>query len=248
MSLTLILSCEHGGNRIPPRYAALFRGAKRALESHRGYDPGSLELARLMARQLRAPLVYSTVSRLLIELNRSPGHPRLFSEFSRPLDPAAREELVQRYYLPYRRRVTALVEEALRRGGRVLHVGVHTFTPDFEGVRRTADVALLYDPARRFERNVADRWLAALRRLRPDLELRRNYPYRGTSDGLTTILRRHFGPRYAGIELEVNQSWPMRSACRALQRNLALSLGVACHTFTPTQAHGLIPRDATAIR
>jgi predicted N-formylglutamate amidohydrolase len=228
MSLTLILSCEHGGNRIPPRYAALFRGAKRALESHRGYDPGSLELARLMARQRRAPLVYSTVSRLLIELNRSPGHPRLFSEFSRPLDAAAREVLMQRYYLPHRRRVTALVEEALRRSGRVLHVGVHTFAPDFEGARRTADVALLYDPARRFERNVADRWLVALRRLRPDLELRRNYPYRGTSDGLTTTLRRHFGPRYAGIELEVNQSWPQNPNWRQLQRDMADSLALVC--------------------
>jgi len=227
MPLTLILTCEHGGNRIPPRYAALFRRAKRVLDSHRGYDPGSLELARLLARQLRAPLVYSTVSRLLIELNRSPRHPRLFSEFSRPLDAEARDELMQRYYHSYRRRVCELVERSMRGGSTVMHVGVHTFTPVMKGERRTADVGLLYDPARRVERRLADRWLDALRRLRPELKLRRNYPYRGTSDGLTTMLRRQFGSRYAGVELEVNQSWPSRLTWCELQRDLAASVVMA---------------------
>jgi hypothetical protein len=39
--------------------------------------------------------------------------------------------------------------------------------------------------------------------------VRRNYPYRGWSDGLTTALRRRFAERaYVGIELEVNQRFP----------------------------------------
>jgi hypothetical protein len=33
--------------------------------------------------------------------------------------------------------------------------------------------------------------------------VRRNYPYKGIADGHVTALRRTFGPRYSGIELEV---------------------------------------------
>jgi hypothetical protein len=36
--------------------------------------------------------------------------------------------------------------------------------------------------------------------------VRRNYPYAGKGDGLTSHLRRRFPPRaYVGIELEINQ-------------------------------------------
>jgi len=43
--------------------------------------------------------------------------------------------------------------------------------------------------------------------LAPELRVRRNYPYAGKGDGLTSHLRLHFPPRaYVGIELEVNQS------------------------------------------
>ena len=40
----------------------------------------------------------------------------------------------------------------------------------------------------------------------PEFALRRNSPYRGTADGLTTALRRRYpANRYIGIEVEMNQ-------------------------------------------
>jgi hypothetical protein len=49
--------------------------------------------------------------------------------------------------------------------------------------------------------------MTAFARRAPQLRLRRNYPYRGRSDGLTALLRRrHPDDAYAGIELEVNQA------------------------------------------
>src|SRR5690606_9080611 len=81
----LVLSCEHGGNRVPPRYKDRFKDAEKLLESHRGYDLGALAVARRMAAALGAPLFYSRVSRLVVDLNRSQHHPRLFSEFLRDL-------------------------------------------------------------------------------------------------------------------------------------------------------------------
>ena len=57
--LELILSCEHGGNRIPAPYRDLFHAHQALLDSHRGYDPGSLVMAKALASTCRAPVVAS---------------------------------------------------------------------------------------------------------------------------------------------------------------------------------------------
>ena len=56
----VLLTCEHGGNRVPAEFARLFRGKRNLLDSHRGYDPGALELARTCARRLKVPLHFAT--------------------------------------------------------------------------------------------------------------------------------------------------------------------------------------------
>lgn len=209
--MRVVLSCEHGGCRVPRVHRALFVGAQRVLASHRGYDWGALALARACARRLRAPLHAVTVTRLLVDTNRSATHPRVFSEFTRTLPRAARALLLERCHAPHRRRV----EHAVRGRGPVLHVGVHSFTPVFEGVVRKVDVSVLYDPARAPELRLARAWLAALRARLPELRVRANAPYRGVSDGLTTTLRRGFAAQhYQGLELEVSQRF-FRGAGRA---------------------------------
>ena len=205
------MSCEHGGNRIPPRYRRLFRGSAGLLASHRAYDPGALTLAHDFAGAFRARLFYATVSRLLVELNRSPGHPQ---QFSRRVPRELQDELVERYYRPYRQQLEARVAASVRRGRRVVHLSCHSFTPILAGVRRDADVGLLFDPRRRPERELCAAWQARLRQL-SDLRIRKNYPYRGSADGLTTYLRTRFAERdYLGIELEVNQKFPRAGGAR----------------------------------
>jgi predicted N-formylglutamate amidohydrolase len=225
-----LITCEHGGNRIPPSYRHLFQGHEDLLASHRGYDPGALTLARDLVRTLAAPLFLSTTSRLLIDLNRSPGHPRLYSEATRPLPAQARREIMARYYLPYRHRVEGWVAEAVARGKGVIHLSAHSFTPVLAGEVRKADVGLLYDPARPGELSLCRDWQAALRQTAPGLRVRRNYPYTGRSDGLTAQLRRRFPPEaYVGIELEVNQAWVFRGgrAWRDLRARIVDALKVA---------------------
>jgi predicted N-formylglutamate amidohydrolase len=201
-AVELIVSCEHGGNRIPPPYRALFRHARALLASHRGYDPGALELAREFARALSARLFYSTVSRLLVELNRSLGHRQSFSAF---VPKQLRDELVTRYYRPYRAQLEATVADAIRRGRRVVHLSCHSFTPRLAGVRRSADVGLLYDPRRGSERSLCAEWKSTLE-ADSHICVKLNYPYRGFADGLTADLRKRFAERdYVGLELEVNQ-------------------------------------------
>ena len=209
----LLITCEHGGNRIPAKYRHYFRKHGALLQSHRGYDPGALALARDFAAAFDAELVYSTVSRLLVELNRSPHHPKLFSEITRPFPPGERQQLLQRYYFPYREWVENQIREATEQGAHVLHISCHTFTPSLDGIERCADVGLLYDPRRKPELDFCMAWQRELRSSNPQLAVRRNYPYRGYDDGLTTHLRRRYSDAvYSGIELEVNQSYPLGDA------------------------------------
>jgi len=203
---SFLVTCEHGGNRIPAPWQALFRGHAALLDTHRGYDPGALIMARQLARALRAPLVTSTISRLLIDLNRSLGHPQLFSVATRGAPKSVRERIVERHYVPYRTQVERLVRRSVSSGRRVIHISSHSFTPVLYGNVRRADVGLLYHPGRRGEANLCAQWKAALAHMAPELRVRRNYPYAGKGDGLTSYLRLQFPPTaYVGIELEVNQ-------------------------------------------
>lgn len=202
----LLLTCEHGGNQVPARYRRLFPGQKALLASHRGWDPGALALARLLARELDAPLLACETTRLLADPNRSQGHRALFSEFTRPLPAAERQAILDAYWQPHRQAVRQAAADLLDQRGRVLHLAIHSFTPVLGGRERTMDLGLLYDPARSWEARLAVAWKAVLRHNAPHLRVRRNAPYRGAADGLTTTLRRSLGPQYLGLELEANQA------------------------------------------
>jgi predicted N-formylglutamate amidohydrolase len=184
----------------------LFAGHEALLASHRGYDPGALSMAKTLARALDARLIASTTSRLLVELNRSPGRQYRQSPIMRELPRALRDEVTQRYYAPYRGEVEAFVRAAIEAGRRVVHVSSHSFTPRLDGVVRRGDVGLLYDPSLPLERELALRWQHALQQHLAGFVVRRNYPYLGVSDGFTSYLRKRFSAdAYVGLELEVNQ-------------------------------------------
>ena len=241
----LIVSCEHGGNDVPAAYAPMFAGHEALLPTHRGWDPGALELAQQMALAFDAPLFAATTTRLLIDLNRSVGHRQLHSEATRGLAQAARREIVALHYQPHRDAVESEVARLIDAGRRVLHVASHSFTPQLGGVVRQADVAWLYDPRRAGEVEFAARWLAALRKRRPELKLRRNYPYEGKGDGLTSLLRkRHAAECYVGVELEVNQRFVIEggAAWTKLRGDIIEALGDAMgHVLAAPDSQRLRP-------
>jgi predicted N-formylglutamate amidohydrolase len=223
----VVVSCEHGGNRVPARYRPLFAGGRRVLASHRGWDPGALELARAVARACGSPLIATTTTRLLVECNRSLDHPQLFSEFTRRLGAEERGRIVRQYYLPHRLAVTGSVLGALCRCGRVVHVGVHTFTPVWKGKRRRVDVGVLYDSRRPAEVMVGDLLVEHLKHFAPELRVHRNRPYSGRTDGLTTTLRTSLpARRYAGIEIEVNHALVLGPPSRWTAARQAIAMAV----------------------
>lgn len=204
----LLLSCEHAGNRIPREYARLFRGAKRVLASHRGWDPGALGVARWLARHFRVPLHSVTWSRLLVESNRAPTNPRIWSRYTAKLPAAERARILEHYWWPHRRTVEKTVRKlVMSRSRAVVHIAVHSFTPVFGGEFRNTDIGLLYNTRRPGETALCKRLKEFLEKLDPELRIRRNYPYRGAADGLPTWLRRRFPENaYVGVELELNHA------------------------------------------
>jgi predicted N-formylglutamate amidohydrolase len=224
----IVVSCEHGGPTVPARYRALFAAHRAALESHRGYDRGALAMARALAAAFNAPLAVTTTTRLLIDANRSIGHPQLYSSITRNASAALRKDMFDQHYLPHRARVERLVMRSIAKGRETLHLACHSFTPRIDGVERSVDVGLLYDPARAEEVALCVAWQRHLRILAPALRVRRNYPYLGKTDGFTTwFRRRHPGGVYLGIELELNQATMVAARFRSRRAQVIEALARA---------------------
>ncbi len=212
----LILTCEHASNKLP----ASFKRAvpARVLKTHRAYDIGAVQVFRKLVKFAK-PEFYSEgkFSRLFIDLNRTITNKSAFSDYLR--DNTKAKAQATAYWTEYRTAIEKFVESALKPSSpnlskqaakaapSVVHLGIHSFTPELNGKVRNTAIGILYDPRRPQERAYANVIKAEIKRLYPAMKVRFNYPYKGTTDGLTTTLRKKFGPRYVGIEIEINQKF-----------------------------------------
>lgn len=204
---TLILSCEHAVKTIPQHYQALFKDHEGLLNTHRGIDFGASDIALHLQKSHNCELVYATVSRLLIDCNRSLDNPSCFSNITKTLSHEDKQAIINHFYLPYRHRLTDLIKKHIKEGDRVLHLSIHSFTPELNGKIRKTDIGLLYDPKRESETKFAKLWQKTIKKQSPQYRAWLNYPYRGTSDGLTVSLRKFLpDSQYMGIEVESNQA------------------------------------------
>lgn len=227
MRVILLFTVEHGDNKVPPEYSYLFEGQEAVLASHRGHDPGAGELAIRFATRFHAPCEHAEVTRLLIDQNRSVhNHKALFSQYTRHLPGVEKKKILEKYYWPYRNRVSNQVVDLLKTADTVLHLAIHSFTPELGGEVRKCDIGLMYDPARGLERNFCRQWQDEIERLEPPIRVRRNYPYRGVSDGIVLAMRRQFPTeQYIGLQIEINQRhhFGERENWKQLQKELVES-------------------------
>lgn len=212
--MKLMLTCEHASNKLP----AAFKKAVPAevLKTHRAYDIGAVQVFRKLVKFAK-PEFYceGKFSRLFVDLNRTITNKSAFSDFLRNNENAKAQATA--YWNEYRTAIEKFVESAIKPKTRaakpapeIVHLGIHSFTPVLNGKVRNTDIGILYDPARPQERAYANVIKAEIKRLYPTMKVRFNYPYKGTSDGLTTTLRKKFGPQYVGIEIEINQKFFQR--------------------------------------
>ncbi|MBQ3840843.1 MAG: N-formylglutamate amidohydrolase [Fibrobacter sp.] len=224
----LILTCEHASNKLP----AAFKKAVPAevLKTHRAYDIGAVQVFRKLVKFAKPEFSSEgKFSRLFVDLNRTITNKSAFSDYLRNNENA--KESATKYWNEYRAAIekfvasslpalsnvevsspkrTSLKNQAAKSAPTIVHLGIHSFTPVLNGKVRNTDIGILYDPTRPQERAYANVIKAEIKRLYPAMKVRFNYPYKGSSDGLTTTLRKKFGPRYVGIEIEINQRFFQR--------------------------------------
>lgn len=206
----LLFSCEHAVNTIPAEFQSLFNTHQKLLQTHRGYDLGALEISLHLKEIFNCELIQASTSRLLIDCNRSVRY--CFSEITNPLPAAEKAKIMSLYYLPYQRAVEHQIESYIKQYYQVIHCSIHSFTPVLNGIERTAEIGFLYDPRRSNEKIFAHQWCFHLQQEVKEYRIRKNYPYKGTSDGLTTLLRKKFSAEdYIGIEVEANQKLVLES-------------------------------------
>ena len=231
MDPALLFTVEHGDNKVPDEFMHLFKGHESVLSSHRGHDPGAKELAVRFSTRFPAPCEHAEITRLLIDQNRSLHNRRaLFSDYTRQLPSEEKERLIDVFYWPYQYLVKNRIAVLLGNNATVLHLAVHSFTPELNGEVRNCDVSLMYDPGRQREREFCLFWQNELACLDPQIRVRRNYPYRGNSDGIIQAMRREFpADRLVGLQLEINQLFPFgeREKWKQLQKMVVESFATA---------------------
>lgn len=211
--LRVVISCEHAAWRVPVGLDSLGLD-ERVLRSHASWDPGAHEVAARLADAKQVELHEGRWSRLVADLNRDAESAEAVPAIAFGVEVPANQDLgvearrarIDAFHAPYWQKVDADVAEGVARG-RVLHLSIHSFDPDYGDEARPWDFGVLHDPDATFEAPVAQALQVALSAGDDRTYLAApNVPYDGRSDFLVTSFRRRFAPeRYAGILLEVSQ-------------------------------------------
>lgn len=205
-----VIVCDHASNRIPAEYGDLGLSLIDRLR-HIAWDPGALAVSLKLVEQLDAPLVQSTVSRLVVDCNRWHDAPDLIPSVSedtgipgnRQVGDNERARRIAEYHTPFHREVEALLDRRAAQGRETVLVAMHSFTPVFRGVARPWPIGFIHgiDPA--YTRAVFE----AMRAEEPALNIGWNEPYVALA-GLTYTIEHHGdgrGLRSTMIELRQDE-------------------------------------------
>jgi len=188
-----VLVCDHASNRIPRHYHNLGLTPHQRL-MHIAWDPGALAVAIQLSERLDAPLIYSTVSRLVIDCNRHHDAIDLIPVISERTDIAAnvglpqaeRDDRIAAYHRPFHSAIEALLEERRQAGIETILVTVHSFTPVYRDTPRPWPIGLIHGAEERFSHAL----LAALKAEDRTLNVGWNEPY-SARNGVTFTLEHH---------------------------------------------------------
>jgi predicted N-formylglutamate amidohydrolase len=168
---------DHASNRVPDWVGEL--GVSREdMQRHIAWDIGSEAVARGLCERLGCAGHVCGFSRLVIDANRHPAAPGLIPATSdgtdipanRALTPDAKDARTVRLYSAYHERLRTELEA---RPG-TLALSIHSFTPQLRGQpKRKTDVGLLVKE----DEETADRFVAEMSRVAPELRVEINQPY-----------------------------------------------------------------------
>lgn len=164
----ILFTCEHATGRIPAYLNNLGLSETELANCKDQYDPGALDLAKELAAKFRASLVWTDLSRLVIDANRhfdAPGKNRnsfhsclLKKELlverdgkdvlipiphNQTLGEKEERELYETVCIPYQREMLRMVEELKQNHEHVYVISVHSFFPMYNGNIRTVDIDVM---------------------------------------------------------------------------------------------------------
>lgn len=188
-----VFVCDHASNFFPPPYDQSLAITEADKSAHIAWDPGALGVAKGLSQSLDAPLIYTTVSRLIIDCNREESREDLIPCLSETTEIAGNRNLpasekafrVSLVHRPFHEAIDKVLNQRKEEGLPTAVVSIHSFTPVYKGKSRPWEIGLISDTDRR----LADPVLAALSS-RGDLTVGDNEPY-APSDGVYYTIRRH---------------------------------------------------------
>lgn len=202
----LLISCEHGSNKVPKKYALLFQDKELVLKTPHAYDLGASHIVKHLHKVLNCDWVQTKVTRLLIDSNHGLHHARCFSKFSKKLSTVEKNKLIKTYYQPFHHELQEKIATHIAQGQQVLHLSLYTFAPILKGLFLNTGIGLLYNAHRHAEKEVARIIHGLLQHSTPAYKIRHNYPFLGTNDFVLKTFRNQFSEKeYLGIKLGINQ-------------------------------------------
>ena len=138
--LQWLVLCDHASNRVPGELNELGLSAHER-GRHIAWDIGAVDVARRLARFLRAPWIEHAISRLVIDGNRSSNDPTLIPEISdgtlvpgnQTLNAHERQRRWLAYHQPYHRRIDRHLNRLAAISIAPMLVSIHSFTPRMAG-------------------------------------------------------------------------------------------------------------------
>ena len=148
----VLVTCDHASNYIPGALKNLGLDGND-LNRHIAYDIGSLDLSRVLAAKLNAPLIHSGYSRLVIDLNRhldDPGSIPIVSEGTEipgnhPLTQAQKLIRTNQLFWPYHNKFSHILDDFQSKGIHPVILAIHTFTRVFHGLERPWHTGVMWD-------------------------------------------------------------------------------------------------------
>ena len=177
-----LITCDHANNRVPHEINNGSLGLPgEDMNRHIAYDVGAKGLSLALGRHLKAPVLCSNFSRLVIDPNRGEDDPTLLMKLydgslipaNRHADKAELGRRIEAYHRPYHAAYAKLAasDPAI--------VAIHSFTPQLVGrPKRPWEIGILFAADRRLAYPV----IAGLQ-ARGDLTVGINEPYDGHLPG-----------------------------------------------------------------
>jgi predicted N-formylglutamate amidohydrolase len=201
-----LLICDHAGRRVPAGLGDLGVGAAD-WERHIAWDIGAAGVCAALWPMLDAMCIEQVYSRLVIDCNRTPGHPTSIPPRSDGTEVPGNQGLgelqcaarVAEIFQPYHSAIVNEIERRQALGRPVVLIAMHSFTPVMGGVVRPWHAGVLHNRDPRLGRALALHLRAA------GYHVGDNEPYAVSDESDYSVPVHAEGRGLAYVELEIRQ-------------------------------------------